>query len=128
MTTKFISDMGPKSALIASRPLWVRHTEICFYCICTLENMPMFLCIFCHGFVNTSSCETILLCPPTKGEGAGTYWFMCESWAFASARHFVSTIFLESMGGILPYLHGYIIGTSQRAGTVWVTLTPFVRS
>ena len=27
----------------------------------------------------------------------------------------VSTIFLESMGGILPDLHGYIIGTSQRA-------------
>ena len=26
----------------------------------------------------------------------------------------VSTIYLKSMGGILPDLHGYIIGTSQR--------------
>ena len=38
------------------------------------------------------------------------------------------TRFLESVGGILPYLHGYIIGTSQRAGLVLVTLTPFSRS
>ena len=28
---------------------------------------------------------------------------------------FVSTKFLESVGGILPDLHGYITGTSQRA-------------
>ena len=28
---------------------------------------------------------------------------------------FVSTIFLESVGGILPDLHGYITGTNQRA-------------
>ena len=27
----------------------------------------------------------------------------------------ISTISLESMGGILPDLHGYIIGLSQRA-------------
>ena len=27
----------------------------------------------------------------------------------------LSTILLESVGGILPYLHGYIIRTSQRA-------------
>ena len=28
---------------------------------------------------------------------------------------FVSAIFLKSVGGILPGLHGYITGTSQRA-------------
>ena len=31
-------------------------------------------------------------------------------------------------GWNLPYLHGYIVGTSQRADYVLVTLTPFSRS
>ena len=36
--------------------------------------------------------------------------------------------FLESMGGILPDVHGYMIGTSERADSVLVTLTPFPMS
>ena len=36
--------------------------------------------------------------------------------------------FLESVGGISPDLHGYITGTSDRADSVLMTLTPFSRS
>ena len=49
------------------------------------------------------------LCPSPLvrwGEGGG-FWYQCGS--RASSRQFVSTILLESVGGILPYLHGYII-------------------
>ena len=39
-------------------------------------------------------------------------------WASVSVSvwQFVTTICLDSMGGILPNLHGYIMGTDQRAG------------
>ena len=35
---------------------------------------------------------------------------------FNGTCQFVSNIFLESVGGILPTFHGYIVGTSQRDG------------
>ena len=54
----------------------------------------------------------ILVCPPTKGEGVHIS-FSADPWRRRDSL--VSTISLESMGGILPDLHGYIIGTSQRA-------------
>ena len=53
--------------------------------------------------------------PPINGEG--TYWFQWRPRVSASARQFVSTILLESMGEILLNLHGYITGTS-RSGDV----------
>ena len=50
--------------------------------------------------------------PPTKGEG-GHISFSADPGR--RSDKFVSTIFLESVGGILPHLHGYITGTSQSA-------------
>ena len=50
---------------------------------------------------------------PTKGEG-GHINFSADPGRRRRRDSLVSTIFLESMGGILPNLHGYIIGTSQR--------------
>ena len=49
---------------------------------------------------------------PTKGEGKHISFS-----AYPGRRRdkFVSTIFLESVSGILPDLHGYITGTSQRS-------------
>ena len=51
---------------------------------------------------------------PTKGE-RGHISFSVDPVCRRQRDKFVSTIFLESVGGILPDLHGYIIGTSQRA-------------
>ena len=54
--------------------------------------------------------------PPTKGEGG--HISFSEDPAHRRRRQrdsLVSTISLESMGGILLDLHGYIIGISQRA-------------
>ena len=66
-----------------------------------------------------------ILCTPTKGEGG----HISVSADLGRRRDsLVSTISLESIGGILPDLHGYIIGTSQRADYILVTLTPFSRS
>ena len=56
------------------------------------------------------------LYPPTKGEGGHiTSSFSGDPGHWCRRDKFVSTILLESVGGILPDLHGYIIGTSQRA-------------
>ena len=52
--------------------------------------------------------------PPSKGEG-GHISFSVDPWRRRRHDKFVSTIFLESVGGMLPDLRGYIIGTSQRA-------------
>ena len=56
----------------------------------------------------------IYLCPPTIGEG-GLTSFSADPGHRRWRDSLVSTISLESTGGILPDLHGYIIGTSQRA-------------
>ena len=54
--------------------------------------------------------------PPTKGEGAHISFSADPGRRRRRWRDsLISTISLESMGGILPDLHGYIIGTSQRA-------------
>ena len=50
----------------------------------------------------------------TKGEGGHTS-FSADPGRPRRRDSMVSTISLESMGGILQDLHGYIIGTSQRA-------------
>ena len=52
--------------------------------------------------------------PPTKGEG-GHISFSADPGRWRWLNKFVSTIFLESVGGILQDLHGYNTGTSQRA-------------
>ena len=57
----------------------------------------------------------------------GTYWFQCESRASAG-QILVCMISLESMDGMSPNLHGYIIGTSLRVDTILVTLTVFSKS
>ena len=51
---------------------------------------------------------------PTKGE-RGHISFSADPRRRRRRDKIVSTIFLESVGGILPDVHGYIIGTSQRA-------------
>ena len=51
---------------------------------------------------------------PTKGEG-GHISFSADPGRRHWRDSLVSTISLESMGGVLPDSHGYIIGTSQRA-------------
>ena len=50
---------------------------------------------------------------PTKDEG-GHISFIADPGRRRRRDKFLSTIFLESVGGILPDLHGYITGTSQR--------------
>ena len=52
--------------------------------------------------------------PPTKCE-RGYISFKADPGRRRRRDKFVSSIFLESVGGILPDVHGYIIGTSQRA-------------
>ena len=70
-----------------------------------------------------------LLCPPTKGDGGHISFSAYPGRRRLRRRDsLVSTISLESMGGILPDLHGYIIETSQRADSVLMTLTLFSRS
>ena len=51
---------------------------------------------------------------PTKGE-VGHISFSADPGRRRRRDSWVSTISLESMGGILPDLHEYIIGTSKRA-------------
>ena len=71
----------------------------------------------------------IRLCPQLKVMG-GHIRFSADPARRNRRRRdsFVSTIFLKSMGGTFPDLHGYIIGTSQRADYGLVTLTLFSRS
>ena len=66
-------------------------------------------CYFCE-----SSC---LLCPHTgfSADPVGIPLLVCM-------------ISLESVCGISPNLHGYIIRTSLRAGVILMTLTSFSRS
>ena len=56
----------------------------------------------------------IFLCSPTTGEG-GHISFSADPGRQCRRDSLVSTISLESIGGILPDLLGYIIGTSQKA-------------
>ena len=56
----------------------------------------------------------LLIMSPTKGE-VGHISFSADPGRRRRRDSWVSTISLESMGGILPDLHEYIIGTSQRA-------------
>ena len=51
---------------------------------------------------------------PTKGE-EGHISFSADPGRRRRLEKFVSIILLESGGGILPGLHGYNTGTSQRA-------------
>ena len=54
----------------------------------------------------------IFLCPPLEIPVKG-YIFVWVDLS-ASACQFLSSVFLESVGRILPSLYGYIIGKSQR--------------
>ena len=65
---------------------------------------------------------------PTTGGERGHISFSADPGRRRQRDSLVSTISLESMGGILPDLHRYIIRTSQRADLVLVTLTPFTKS
>ena len=52
--------------------------------------------------------------PPPKVSG-GHISFSADLERRRRRDKFVAILFLESVGGILPDLHGYIPGTSQRA-------------
>ena len=74
--------------------------------------VSLFLCA-AMNFWSIFTCSDEL-CPPTKGEG-GHISFSADPGRRRRRDTFLSTIFLESLGGFLPDLHGYITGTSQGA-------------
>ena len=76
------------------------------------QNSTILYCPISHARTHKVAVVHDLLCPPTKCE-EGHISFSADPGRQRRRDSLVSTIFLESMGGILPDLHGYIIGTSQ---------------